>query len=261
MKRLSRMVFLLLLGLTTSRLSFTQTKAKPLTNNDVVAMVKAGLTDDVIIGSMSAQDTEFDVSASALLGLKQQGVSSKVMDAMIATLSKGRESKSTQTGLSPSPSDGPGNGTLSNSAATAPEKQPAELKQDISGTYVGQFRCGIAKFELRLSVSAGNPDSLNAVFNFSPVFPQDTKQRFVYDLTGTYQLNTRKFQLDPMKWESAPLPGYQMTGVKGKYDPVSQRLNGKIDNLFCGAVHLTRDQSQTSDSLPPQPVTARPAKQ
>lgn len=73
----------LILMLSATNLAFAQTKAKPLTNGDVVAMVKEGLPEDVIISSMSAQDTSFDVSAAALLALKKQGVSSKIMDAML----------------------------------------------------------------------------------------------------------------------------------------------------------------------------------
>ena len=81
--------------LVVGNLAFSQTKSKPLTNSDVVAMVKAGLPDDVIINSMAAQDTNFDVSAAALLSLKKQGVSTKILNAMLSASSKHQGSEPT----------------------------------------------------------------------------------------------------------------------------------------------------------------------
>lgn len=56
---------------------------KPLTNDDVLAMVKAGLSDDTIAGAMDAQPCHFDVSPAALAKLKKQGMSAKLADAMV----------------------------------------------------------------------------------------------------------------------------------------------------------------------------------
>jgi hypothetical protein len=59
-----------------------QTK-KPLTNSDVVEMTKAGLTENTIILAIQQGPSQFDTSPSALIQLKNQGVSAKVLDAMI----------------------------------------------------------------------------------------------------------------------------------------------------------------------------------
>jgi hypothetical protein len=66
--------------------------AKPMTNDDVVSMVKAGLPEDIIIGSINEQATNFDVSASALVSLKNQGVSVKIMQAMLGASGKHHDS-------------------------------------------------------------------------------------------------------------------------------------------------------------------------
>jgi hypothetical protein len=63
--------------------AFAQGHRKPMTNDDVVAMVKAGLPDETILHAMQEQDTDFDGSAAALINLKNQGVSVKVIDAML----------------------------------------------------------------------------------------------------------------------------------------------------------------------------------
>src|SRR5438309_8993532 len=68
--------------------ALAQNNSKPLTNDDVVAMVKGGLPENTVINAINAQDSNFDVSATALIKLKQQGVNSKIMDAMLASANK-----------------------------------------------------------------------------------------------------------------------------------------------------------------------------
>jgi len=69
-------------------LVLAQNNAKPLTNDDVIAMVKGGLPETTVINAINAQESNFDVSATALIKLKQQGVNSKIMDAMLAAANK-----------------------------------------------------------------------------------------------------------------------------------------------------------------------------
>src|SRR5207247_7544158 len=68
--------------------ALAQNNTKPLTNDDVIAMVKGGLPETTVISAISAQDSNFDISATALIKLKQQGVNSKIMDAMLAAVNK-----------------------------------------------------------------------------------------------------------------------------------------------------------------------------
>jgi hypothetical protein len=54
-------------------------------NNDaVVKMVKAGLSDDVIITTINASPGTYDTTANGLIALKQAGVSDKVIAAIVA---------------------------------------------------------------------------------------------------------------------------------------------------------------------------------
>ena len=57
---------------------------KPLTNQDVIDMTKQGLTAPIIVKAIEANQTDFDVSAQALLDLKNAGVDSSVMVAMLS---------------------------------------------------------------------------------------------------------------------------------------------------------------------------------
>jgi len=62
----------------------SQTKEKALINEDIVAMVKADLGDELVIAKIQQAPREaLDVSTEALVALRQQGVSKAVLDAMI----------------------------------------------------------------------------------------------------------------------------------------------------------------------------------
>jgi hypothetical protein len=54
----------------------------PLHNSDIVTLVKGGLSDDAIIAVIKRSKSEFDLSPNALVILHQQGVSSRIVEAM-----------------------------------------------------------------------------------------------------------------------------------------------------------------------------------
>ncbi|MDT4955047.1 MAG: hypothetical protein QOJ02_3185 [Acidobacteriota bacterium] len=63
--------------------AIAQQEKKPLTNDDVVTMVKAQLPENTIVLAIQQSPTSFDTSVQALIQLKNQGVSAKVLDAML----------------------------------------------------------------------------------------------------------------------------------------------------------------------------------
>jgi hypothetical protein len=69
----------LLLALTLA--AFAQ---EALNNEAVVKMVKAGLSDSLIVSTIQSQPAKFAISADDLVKLKDQGVSDKIMAAMVA---------------------------------------------------------------------------------------------------------------------------------------------------------------------------------
>jgi hypothetical protein len=67
-------------------------QTNPLTNADVIKMVKAGTPDATIANAIAtASDTQFDLSSTGLQMLGQAGVSSKVIRAMLAAESKKKD--------------------------------------------------------------------------------------------------------------------------------------------------------------------------
>jgi len=57
---------------------------KPLTNDDIVNMTKQGFEPELIVKAIETSETNFDVSAQALLDLKAAGVSEPAMEAMLS---------------------------------------------------------------------------------------------------------------------------------------------------------------------------------
>ncbi|MFL6259682.1 MAG: hypothetical protein ACJ76Y_08225 [Thermoanaerobaculia bacterium] len=75
---------------------------KPLSNDDVLSMVQAGLPQDVVIEKIKSSKTAFDTSTEALVSLKKAGVSSDIIRIMV---NPNAESKPAGTGASPWGSD------------------------------------------------------------------------------------------------------------------------------------------------------------
>jgi len=56
---------------------------KPLTNDDIISLAKAGLSDAVIVSAIQKSPTQFDLGPEALINLKKSGVSNAVIETMI----------------------------------------------------------------------------------------------------------------------------------------------------------------------------------
>jgi hypothetical protein len=57
---------------------------QPLTNDGVIKLVKAGLSDDLIVNTITTQPSYFDVSPDGIIALKTAGASDKVVNAIVA---------------------------------------------------------------------------------------------------------------------------------------------------------------------------------
>lgn len=86
MKNLRWMVLILLIGGSTPlRLAAQDAKAtqKALTNQDVVDLVKTGLSSDIVVAKIRTSTCQFDTSTAGLKGLKDAGVPDSVIVAMV----------------------------------------------------------------------------------------------------------------------------------------------------------------------------------
>lgn len=67
------------------------------TNDSVIKMVKAGMSDSIVISAIDSQPAHFSLTANDLIALKQAGVSDAVMAAMIAKNSPAAPAPTTAT--------------------------------------------------------------------------------------------------------------------------------------------------------------------
>jgi hypothetical protein len=123
----------------------TQGAADKLTNKDVVGMINAGLSADVVIAKIKSSATDFDTSAAALQELK----TANVPDAVILTMVQAR-------GGTPAPV-----ASASTNSATAPAGATAEVKVP-DGTEI--------EIELK-STASGEQLKVGDVVDFSVVQP------------------------------------------------------------------------------------------
>ena len=69
----------------------------PLTNDHVTRMFEAGLAETTIVQVVQKGPSNFDISPDALIKLKQQGVTAKIIEAMVATRTTPNISTPTET--------------------------------------------------------------------------------------------------------------------------------------------------------------------
>lgn len=67
---------------------FAQRTDRPLTNGDVINMVRSKLPESVIVGAIQAHPGNFDTSTSGLITLHKAGVTENEMNAMVAASGK-----------------------------------------------------------------------------------------------------------------------------------------------------------------------------
>jgi len=146
--RWRKALFLALLFVCVARPASAQ---KPMTNDDVIQLVKGGLQESLILEAMDSQPTKFDISAEALVNLKQQGVSEKILLRMMA-IATGSNNANTATSVpskerpvSTPPTTRAAAGSKPRAGAAAPAQAPSstmpseEMPDDIPPELAAQI--------------------------------------------------------------------------------------------------------------------------
>jgi hypothetical protein len=85
----TRRIFARLIALCLFLLAVSVAAQEMLTNDSVIAMKKAGLSDAVILAKIRSSQSKFDVSTQSLVSLKQAGLSDQVIEAMVGATGPG----------------------------------------------------------------------------------------------------------------------------------------------------------------------------
>lgn len=126
----------------------------------------------------------------------------------------------------------------------AGQAQTAEARA-INGVYNGTYTCMQGPRTLKLSLTVSSSEALAGEFTFY-LPPTSHDRAFSYSLHGTWDAATGKFRLAPVKWETAPPPGYSMVGVDGTFNSGSGQVSGKVISGSCFGFQATRDQSESA---------------
>ena len=85
----TRRTFARLIALCLVLLAASVAAQEMLSNESVIAMKKAGLSDAVILAKIRSSQSKFDVSTQSLVSLKQAGLSDQVIEAMVGATGPG----------------------------------------------------------------------------------------------------------------------------------------------------------------------------
>jgi len=100
-----RKSLLAVIFLAVSPLLFAQ---QALNNDAVIKLVKAGLSDDLIVSTINASPGTYDTSADGIIALKTAGASDKVVSTVVARAAAAAQPAMAPAPPSPSPAAGPG---------------------------------------------------------------------------------------------------------------------------------------------------------
>jgi hypothetical protein len=109
-----------------------------MTNRDVIALVKAKISDDIIVAKIKQSKTRFDTSTDGLVALKQAGVSDALISAMIsAGSSSGAPAPAAASATTPEASTAAAGTKAKDRPVLKPGETPANAKGEAVGTNAG----------------------------------------------------------------------------------------------------------------------------
>jgi len=191
--QLNKFIPLLSLSLCLGNFSFAQTQ-DTLSNNTVIQLHSAGLSDDIILSKIKSSPNKFDLSTDNLIGLKKSGISDLVIGAMQAKLmvpsapSAPSQSSANAPSVPSAPVTAPaapvstlagqdvlvkpkfpGVFYLKNGVDALSEIEPSVYSIEKVGTsFVGSIKYGLSKKDVKAILSGSNANFL--ISGVKPVF-------------------------------------------------------------------------------------------
>ncbi|AEI38073.1 MAG: hypothetical protein ABF461_03515 [Zymomonas mobilis subsp. pomaceae] len=162
--KIKRLVAVIALALSTPVL------AETLNNNSVLALTATGLGDEAIIAKIKNSDADFDLSTNQLIALRQKGVSSPVLAAMLETAQQ-KSQKLSMDSPDPMVPHAPGVYLLDDQAVPPKMKHidPTVTNQSkTGGTWGYALTSGIASMSIKASIQ--NETAKNQTDEDQPVF-------------------------------------------------------------------------------------------
>ncbi len=137
--------------------SNVQAQSDVMTNDEVISLTKAGLSQSIIIGKIRTSKSDFDLSTDSLIKLKQAGISDEVVTAML----EAKSGKSTTAAAGP-PMPGDPNDPMSKHSygiylmeETEGQRKMTQLVPNVSaqnrtgGMFTSSLTYGIGKVKIK----------------------------------------------------------------------------------------------------------------
>ena len=137
--------------------SNVQAQSDVMTNDEVISLTKAGLSQSIIIGKIRTSKSDFDLSTDSLIKLKQAGISDEVVTAML----EAKSGKSTAAAAGP-PMPGDPNDPMSKHSygiylmeETEGQRKMTQLVPNVSaqnrtgGMFTSSLTYGIGKVKIK----------------------------------------------------------------------------------------------------------------
>jgi hypothetical protein len=139
--RLTKLVGVAIVILLAATALPAQQNTAPLTNADVIKMVKAGMAESTITAAIAANDTQFDLSSTGLQALNQAGVTSKVIRAMLAADAKKKSAAEAAQNSTPAQDSSSAQGSAAGTSGMSPQgTSPQGMPQGMSPDQTQQMQ-------------------------------------------------------------------------------------------------------------------------
>jgi len=199
----------------------TPAQKKPLTNADVLQMVKAGLAETVIVAAIQSSPANYDTSAVALIDLNQQSVSAKVQEAMLAA----------QKPAQAPPGANAGAATIAslNRVFLLDGTERTEMKQN-----KGEFDTFAAPFFVKIFIKFEGRNADFRVTNRSPVFEMSLPGNWVASehvklVKPDMQKTRRELPVQGMAGPGVPIKPDKKANVALTFEEVRKESAGGME--------------------------------
>lgn len=198
-------------------------------------MIEGGIPEATIINAISAENTQFDISASALIELQKHDVGPKIMSAMLAAA---RDQNPSTTSSSPAESPtnqyppAPTSDSSDQSASTV--VMTSGSTEDLLGAWQGVYFVypQVVRIDLVLRGSKASEDSLEGTLHFQTLAsdPRSITGTFQggYALRGQYDPTTGSVVLLPGQWIQRPSQLASSEKMTGAFDRRTGMLAGSF---------------------------------
>ena len=133
-----------------------------------------------------------------------------------------------------------------------PQNSPGS---ELVGRWGGSSTCSQGDVGVELSLNEVRPDgAVHGSLRFFNLPGQNNTAEGEYTLQGRYYPKDRTLYLQPGGWVKQP-PGYAMANFTVAFSPADQTLKGRVSNVSCSTISVTKDDGNRSpsDTAAPRP--------